>query len=206
MTVKQNPTWLRGENVSLVTKKALTPNIDICEGPILDSVNISSTCIDTWSTVQSHVIRTFLTSASSLVRSRSEAWDTVTAEPSNEIRATSIATYTHQGRTFINICKKAQEKTGHGIKQLKTGHDIGQLNTGHDIEQLKEYLIIWLAPWAGKTEFCAVIGNPSGKDGAMLSARICPLNSARKWNKPSNEQASVVLSSWSAVLKIKSWA
>lgn len=74
--------------------------------------NISSTCIDTWSTVQSHVIHTFLTSASGLVRSRSVTWDTVTTEPSNAIHTSSISTYTHQGRTFIDICKEAQKNAG----------------------------------------------------------------------------------------------
>ena len=37
--------------------------------------------------------------------------------------------------------------------------------------------IIWLAPWAGNSRWTkshAVIGYPSGHDGAILSARDCP--------------------------------
>lgn len=63
-----------------------------------------------------HVLHTLLTSASGFVRSRSVTRDTVTTEPSNEILATSIATNTHQRRTFIDICK-----TGHDIEQLLNG-------------------------------------------------------------------------------------
>ena len=82
-------------------------------------LNISNTCFGTWNTVQSHVIHKFLTSASGLVRSRSETWDTVTTEPSNTVRTSSIATYTHKGRTFIDICRKIQKNAGRNIEQYQ---------------------------------------------------------------------------------------